>query len=200
MAISVTQPGEVDSKFARHAWLGALAKPAGIGDEGVTLPELIGRLSLEFDDAPALASTEASMTYRQLGIRCNQYSRWGISQGLKSGDVVSLLMANCAEYLPIWLGLTRIGVVVALINSQLAGSVLAHSINIARPKYLIVGADLAPRIAAIRPHLPPGLACRVFGSSTPDLKPIEPELAAVAGAPLRSFAAAGPPLHPTPFF
>jgi fatty-acyl-CoA synthase len=161
MAISVTQPGDVDSKFARDAWLRALAKTAGIGDEGVTLPELIGRLSLEFDAAPALASTEASMTYRELGIRCNQYSRWGISRGLKSGDAVSLLMANCAEYLAIWLGLTRIGVVVALVNSQLAGSVLAHSINIAYPKYLIVGADLAPRIARIcRRALPAGCSDR----------------------------------------
>jgi fatty-acyl-CoA synthase len=200
MAISVTQPGDVDSKFARDAWLRALAKTAGIGDEGVTLPELIGRLSLEFDAAPALASTEASMTYRELGIRCNQYSRWGISQGLKSGDAVSLLMANCAEYLAIWLGLTRIGVVVALVNSQLAGSVLAHSINIAYPTYLIVGADLAPRIAAVRPHLPASLACRVFGSSTLDLKPMEPELAAVAGEPLLSSECAAPAIDATALY
>src|SRR5882757_6533017 len=192
MAMSVTQPGDVDSKFARDAWLRALAKTATIGDRGVTLPELIGRLSLEFDAAPALVSTESAMTYRQMGVRCNQYSRWGMSRGLKSGDAVSLLMANCAEYLPIWLGLTRIGVVVALVNSQLAGSVLAHSINIARPKYLIVGADLAPRIAAIRPHLPASLGCRVFGSSTRDLKPMEPELEAVAGEPLLSSECAAP--------
>ena len=169
MAISVTQPGDVDSKFARDAWLRALAKTAAIGDQGVTLPELIARLSLEFGAAPALVSTEASMTYRQMGARCNQYSRWAVSQGLKSGDTVSLLMANCAEYLPIWLGLTRIGVVVALINSQLSGNVLAHSINIAYPKCLIAGADLAPRIAAIRAQLAPGLACRVLGSSAPEI-------------------------------
>lgn len=200
MAISVTQPGDADSKFARDAWLRALAKTAGIGDEGVTLPELIGRLSLEFDAAPALASTEASMTYRQLGIRCNQYSRWGISQGLKSGDAVSLLMANCAEYLPIWLGLTRIGVEVALVNAQIAGSVLAHSINIAYPKYLIVGADLAPRIAAIRPELPASLAYGVFGSSTLDLKPLEPELAAVAGEPLLSSECAAPAIDATALY
>src|SRR3979490_450438 len=151
MAISVTQPGDVDSKFARDAWLRALAKTATIGDEGVTLPELISRLSVEFHGAPALISTESAMTYGQLGVRCNQYSRWGLSRGLESGDVVSLLMSNCAEYLPIWLGLTRIGVVVALVNAQLAGDVLAHSVNIADPKYLIVGADLASRVAAVRP-------------------------------------------------
>jgi fatty-acyl-CoA synthase len=200
MAISVTQPGDVDSKFARDAWLRALAKTATIGEQRVTLPELISRLSLEFDAAPALASAETSMSYRQLGYRCNQYSRWGISQGLKSGDAVSLLMANCAEYLPIWLGLTRIGVEVALVNSQLAGSVLAHSINITNPKYLIVGADLAPRIAAIRSHLPPSLACRVFGSSTLDLKPVEPELAAVAGEPLLSSECAAPSIDATALY
>ena len=116
----------MDAKFARDAWLRALAKTAAIGEQGMTLPALIERLALEFDAAPALLSTEASMTFRQLGNRCNQYSRWGLAQDLKGGDSVALLMTNCAEYVAIWLGLTRIGVVVALINSQLAGDVLAH--------------------------------------------------------------------------
>jgi fatty-acyl-CoA synthase len=200
MAISVTQPGDVDSKFARDAWLRALTKTATIGDLGVTLPELIGSLSLEFGTAPALASPEASMTYGQLGVRCNQYSRWGISKGLESGDAVSLLMANCAEYLPIWLGLTRIGVVVALVNSQLAGNVLAHSINIVGPKYLIVGADLAPRVADVRQLLPASLACRVLGSSPVDLKPLETELAAMAGEPLSSSECAAPPIDATALY
>src|SRR5450631_2733728 len=175
MTIS-TQPGEVNAKFARDAWLRALAKTATIGERGITLPALMDSLAGQFCASPALVSAEASMTYAQLGVRCNQYSRWGIARGLKNGDAVSLLMPNCAEYLAIWLGLTRIGVVVALINSQLAGDVLAHSINIAEPKYLIVGADLAPRIAAIRFRLPASLPCAVLGSSTQDLHPLEPEL------------------------
>jgi fatty-acyl-CoA synthase len=207
MAIPVTQPGDVDSKFAREAWLRALAKTAPIGDRGETLPELIGRLSLEFDLAPALRSTEASMTYRQLGSRCNQYSRWGMSQGIAGGDAVSLLMSNCAEYVAVWLGLTRIGAVVALINSQLAGDVLAHSINIAHPKYLIVGADLAPRIAAIRRHLGKTLQYRVFGSSARvsgssalDFAPLETELEAASAEPLSSSERAAPPLDATALY
>src|ERR1700728_2490950 len=175
MSIS-TQPGEVDAKFARDAWLRALAKTATIGERGITLPALIERLAGEFHAAPALVSAEASMSYSQLGFRCNQYSRWGIGRDLKSGDAVALLMSNCAEYLAIWLGLTRIGVGVALINSQLAGHVLAHSIKIADPKFLIVGADLASRVAAIRPRLPAGLKYRVVGS-TRDVERLEPDLA-----------------------
>jgi fatty-acyl-CoA synthase len=164
MTIS-TQAGEADAKFARDAWLRALAKTASIGERGITLPTLIDRLAGQFYASPALISPEASMTYGQLGYRCNQYSRWALARDLRSGDAVALLMPNCAEYLAVWLGLTRVGVVVALINSQLAGDVLAHSIDIAAPKYLIVSADLAPRVAAIRARLSAALACRAFGVS-----------------------------------
>src|ERR1700733_2352222 len=167
MAISVTQPGEADSKFARDAWLRALAKTANIGEEGITLPELVVRLAAEFRDNPAIASPEASMNYGQLGSRCHQYSRWAIARGLKGGDAVALLMPNCAEYVAVWLGLSRAGAIVALINSQLAGDALAHSIKIAAPKYLIVAAELAPRVAQIRAQLPADLEWRVFGAAVP---------------------------------
>jgi fatty-acyl-CoA synthase len=196
----VTKSGEIDSKFARDAWLRALGKTANIGDQGITLPALIERLGGEFGAAPALISSEASMSYRQLGIRCNQYARWGIAQGLASGDVVSLLMGNCAEYLGVWLGLTRIGVVVALINSQLSGEVLAHSINIARPKALIVGADLAPRVAAVRAHLAPDLTCRVQGSSAQNFAALEPELAALSGERLDAAERTPPAIDATALY
>jgi fatty-acyl-CoA synthase len=196
----VTESFESDSRFARDAWLRALGKTANIGDQAVTLPALMQRLGGEFGAAPALISSDVSMTYRQLAFRCNQYARWGIAQGLVSGDAVSLLMGNCAEYPAIWLGLTHLGVVVALVNSQLAGEVLAHSINIARPKALIVGADLAPRVAAIRENLPADLSCRVLGSSTQNFAALEPELAALSGEPLRAAERAPPTIDATALY
>ena len=198
MSIS-TQPGELDAKFARDAWLRALAKTAGIGERGITLPALIERLAGQFNAAPALVSAEASMSYGQLGFRCNQYSRWGIGRDLKRGDCVALLMSNCAEYLAIWLGLTRIGVVVALVNSQLAGDVLAHSIKIADPKYLIMGADLGSRVAPIRPRLPPALQYRVTGSGR-EFEQLEPELAPLSGEPLTAAEREPPPIDATALY
>src|SRR6201992_1778772 len=113
MTISVTQPREADSKFARAAWLAALAKPENIAQQRITLPELIASLAVEFHANPAIASPEASMSFGELGARCNQYSRWGMSRGLKSGDTVALMMTNCAENPAIWVGSTRGGTVVA---------------------------------------------------------------------------------------
>jgi fatty-acyl-CoA synthase len=167
-----------DSKFARDAWLRALAKTAAIGDQGITLPVLLDRLAGEYDLAPALSSSESSMTYRQLRARCNQYAHWGLSSGWTGGDVVALFMTNCAEYLAIWLGLTRIGVEVALVNSQLSGDVLAHSIAVVNPRAVIVGADLAARLAAIRTRLPKQVACHVLGADAQDMAPLDSEVAA----------------------
>jgi fatty-acyl-CoA synthase len=198
MTISM-QAGAADVKFARDAWLRALAKTATIGESGITLPTLIDRLAGQFNASPALISPEASMTYGQLAFRCNQYSRWALERDLRSGDAAALLMPNCAEYLAVWLGLTRVGVVVALINSQLGGDVLAHSINIAAPKYLIVGAELAPRVAAIRARLPGTLACRVVGSS-PEFTSLEGEIEGLQGDSLRASEREPPAIDATALY
>ena len=51
-------------------------------------------------------------------------------------------MPNRAEYLAIWLGLSRIGAVVALINTNLTGESLAHCITAAAPRHIIVDTRL----------------------------------------------------------
>jgi fatty-acyl-CoA synthase len=177
----MTQITDVNSKFSREAWIRALSRTASIDKEGITLPVLIDRLAHRFETAPALISTEAALSYRELSIRCNQYARWGLAQGFKPGDTVCLMMANCAEYMPIWLGLGRIGVIVALINNNLAGDALIHSINIVDPRAVIFGSAVAARLTAVRTRLVPGLTCRVYGHSGEDFAALSPELARFAG-------------------
>jgi fatty-acyl-CoA synthase len=200
MTLSAPQPAHLDQKFARDAWLRALQKTAGIAEQALTLPQLMVRLGVEFNDKTALSSPEALLTYAQLGARCNQYSRWGISHGLEGGDVVALLMQNCAQYIAVWLGLSRIGVTVALINSQLVGDVLAHSIKIAGPKFLITDADLAPRVGPIRVQLPAQLKYRVQGTSRGDFVPLDPEIGAFTGEQLTAKERTVPPLDSTALY
>ena len=76
-----------------------------------------------------------------------------MQQGFAKGDVVGLLMNNRPEYFAIWLGITSIGGVVALLNTNLAGASLAHCINIVSPKTLIVSAELRLSLASAQPHL-----------------------------------------------
>jgi fatty-acyl-CoA synthase len=200
MIISATESAAANSKFAREAWIRALQRTASIDKLGVTLPALIDRLAEAFGVAPALVSTEATLSYQDLAIRCNQYARWGLDLDLKAGDTVCLLMANCAEYMAIWLGLSRIGAVVALVNNNLAGDALTHSINIVAPRAVIVGSGLASRLMEVRSRLPAGLTCRVFGDGTRDLAPLSPELARLSGEELRDSERAPPPIDGTALY
>jgi len=196
----MTEATEANSKSAKQAWIRALERTATIDRDGVTLPLLIERLAQRFEAAPALESAEAALSYRELALRCNQYARWGLAQGLRPGDTVCLMMQNCAQYMAIWLGLTRIGAVVALINNNLAGDALAHSINIVAPKGAIVGGELAPRLAAVRARLSARPTCWVYGQSTEDMAALDAQVARCSGEPLREDECAPIPIGATALY
>jgi fatty-acyl-CoA synthase len=137
-----------------RAWARALERTARIVRRpDRILPTVLEELAETFGDAPALLSDGESLTYRALAERSARYARWAIEQGLAQGDAVCLLMPNRPEYMAIWLGITRVGGVVALLNTNLAGPALAHCINIAAPRHLIVAVELIDRLTAVRPDL-----------------------------------------------
>jgi fatty-acyl-CoA synthase len=177
------------------AWVRALERTAAIErDRLLTLPVLIGRLAERFGDAPALLSPDAALSYRGLAEACRRYARWGLVRGLGADDTVCLVMANCPEYLAIWLGLSGIGATVALINTNLRGELLAHSLNLVAPRYVIAGASLAGAVRAVRPLLAPGVDCWVSGAGGGDLPRLDEAIAGLPGDVLRDGEARAPSL------
>ena len=139
---------------AAKAWLRALELTAPIaGNRNRILPVVIDEAAARFGEAPALLSDRGSLTYRALAERANQYARWALDQGLAKGDVVCLLMSSRPEYMAIWLGITSVGVVVSLLNTNLEGSSLAHCIRVVSPKRIIVAAELVDTLTATLSHV-----------------------------------------------
>src|SRR5204863_2893575 len=103
-------------------------------------PDVIAELAEKYGDAPALLSAREQLSYRALHERSNRYSRWALSENLQKDDTICLLMPNRPEYLAVWIGVTRVGGVTALLNTNLVGPSLAHCIDIATPKHIIVAA------------------------------------------------------------
>jgi fatty-acyl-CoA synthase len=116
-------------------------------------PNVIEELAARHGDAPALISARETFSYRQLFARSNRYSRWALGERLAKGDTVCLLMPNRPEFLAVWLGVTRVGGVTALLNTHLIGQSLAHCINIVSPKHIIVATELIGQFDSIRPLL-----------------------------------------------
>jgi fatty-acyl-CoA synthase len=104
-------------------------------------------------DRPGLLSDRESFSYRQLSERISRYARWALSAGIGKGETVGLFLQGQPDYLAAWLGLTKVGAVVALINTKLVGSSLAHCIDVAQPSHIIVGRDLADAFEAARSTL-----------------------------------------------
>ena len=137
------------------AWLRALELTAPIARNPYRiLSSVVEERAAQLGNKPALLSDRESLTYQELAQRMNQYARWALDQGIGKGEVVGLLMGNRPEYLAIWLGITSVGGVVALLNTNLTGPSLAHCIQVVSPKCLIVAAEFAGPMTAALAELP----------------------------------------------
>ncbi len=149
-------------------------------------PVVVEELADKFGDAPALLSDRESFTYRELIARSNRYARWALGQGLGKGDTVCLMMPNRPEFLAVWLGVTRIGGVVALLNTNLTGTALAHCINVVEPKHIIVAAELLAPLQDARIHVTSGAELWLHGDAgaAADLPRIDLAIERLTGDPL----------------
>ena len=145
-------------------WRRALEATAPIADNpSVVFPAVIEELAGRFGPATALLSDDETLSFRDLAARANRYAAWALSEGIGSGDVVALLLPNCPDYLAVWLGITRVGGVAALINTNLTGPALRHSIDIVAAKHIVVGIALLEALAAVLPQLAGGIKAWVHG-------------------------------------
>ncbi|HTQ34345.1 MAG TPA: long-chain-acyl-CoA synthetase [Stellaceae bacterium] len=148
--MTVPEAAASNRSLAARSWRRALELTAPISQHAeVTFPIVIEQAATWFGDALALLSDHQTLTYRELAARIEHYARWAVSRQLEPGDVVGLMMANCPEYLAIWLGITRVGGVAALLNTHLRGDALRHSIAIVAPRHLIVAPEFAAAIAGV---------------------------------------------------
>jgi fatty-acyl-CoA synthase len=152
---------------AAKDWLRALELTGTIaGRPAHTLPHIIDEQAQRNGGAPALLSHDACFDYRTLAGRANRYAHWALGENIGKGDVVALLMPNCPEYMAIWLGISRVGGVVALLNTHLTGAALAHCIDIVNPKHVIVAASLTDAFASARRHLSADAKIWAHGAGT----------------------------------
>jgi len=148
-------------------------------------PMVVDELAAQHGDAPALLSDRERFTYRELAARSNRYARWALAQGIVKGDTVCLMMPNRPEFLALWLGVTRIGGVVALLNTNLTGLALAHCINVVTPKHLIVAAEMLGAQQTAQPHLTVDAKLWLHGEAAANLPRIDREVDAFPGDTLK---------------
>jgi len=130
--------------IARTLWLLRLVKPNATR----SIVDIVEAQARKRPTSIAILWGDQAMRYGELDARANRYANWALGAGIGRGTPVALLMENRPDYICAWLGMFKVGAQVALINTNLLGEQLAHSIAISGARHAIVGAELAVNFLA----------------------------------------------------
>lgn len=111
----------------------------------------------EFGQRPCVRYGEHTWTYAELNAAVNQAAHAAKAKGVRCGDVVALALENRPAFFFAWLGLSKIGAVVAFLNTHLSGKPLLHALEVTGARTVIVGEECLPNFCASG-ELPPQLA------------------------------------------
>lgn len=118
----------------------------------------------------ALYYQDQQFSYAQLNQWANRIGHHFLAKGLKKGDVVIVLIENRPELMATVLGLAKIGVVSALVNTSQSGKVLTHSINLVEPKAIIAGDECAQAVNDVDAELTVDSKQRYWFADAPTLE------------------------------
>ncbi|XP_066141587.1 long-chain fatty acid transport protein 4 isoform X1 [Euwallacea fornicatus] len=98
---------------------------------------------------PAVLFEDQEWSFIQVEEYSNKIANIFKNHGYKKGDRVALFLENKPEYVGIWLGLSKLGVIVPLINTNLRLNSLVHSITIAKSQAVIFGAEFSEAVSDV---------------------------------------------------
>lgn len=107
-----------------------------------TVATIYQSIAKKYPNKPAFTMDDYSITFQEGEHLSNRVANLFKTKAINKGDTVALLMENRPEYTFIWLGLAKLGIITALVNTNLRKDTLIHSITVANSKAIIVGSEL----------------------------------------------------------
>lgn len=105
------------------------------------------RQFLKFADDPWIS-------YGTVNAQANQVANALVARGVEKGESVSVMLPNCAEFLPVWFGILKAGAVMSSINTAYKGDFLSWTINLVEAKKLVIADVYLDRLDLIKDELP----------------------------------------------
>lgn len=111
-------------------------------EKNLSLAWALQRAAERHPERPALMDEHRQLSYRTFNAWANRLAWAFKAEGVGHGDVVAVMLENRLELLVILAALSKLGAVGALINTTQRGKVLAHSFNLVKPGFLVIGDEL----------------------------------------------------------
>lgn len=89
-------------------------------------------------------------TYREFDAAVNRTARLLLNQGVRRGDVVSLLLPNSAEYVIAYFACFKLGAIAGPVNSLLKPEEMAFVVGNSEASFLLFGREFAEQVGHLR--------------------------------------------------
>ena len=93
------------------------------------------------------------ITWSVFDEKANRVANMLLSRGIKKGDKVAILMMNCLEWLPIYMGILKTGALAVPFNFRYSADEILYCADLAEVDVLLFGPEFIGRIEAIEEKL-----------------------------------------------
>ncbi len=119
----------------------------------MTIGKVLSEKALENPDKVFMYYEGISKTYKEMDEIASRVANELLNLGLNKGDNVCLLMTNIPEFIYVFFGNSRAGIVTCPINPALRSDELEYIINNSEAKIIVVESRLVPNVRKIRDRL-----------------------------------------------
>jgi fatty-acyl-CoA synthase len=134
-------------------------------DQAYSVADMLEERAVDAPEQRFILFEGRHVTFGQMNQLANRVAHGALAAGLKPGSVVALMMDNRPEFPMVWLGLAKVGIVTALLNTAARARVLRHALEQTGAVALIYGSECAAAVASLEPDALPQL---VIESLHPD--------------------------------
>ena len=118
-------------------------------DSKVSISDYFLKTVKKYPNNVVLYHQDEKWTYKEFNEWINRLANYFLSLGFKKGDVAVVFLDNRPEVLAFKMALAKIGCVASLINYSQRKQPLVHSINLSKPKLILVGSELMDNYSEI---------------------------------------------------
>jgi citronellyl-CoA synthetase len=123
------------------------------GDTKISVSQIYNTTAKKFPDRPVLIDRNNQWSYTTFNNWVNRLAHQFQEMGFQKGDVASILLENRSEMMAITMALAKLGCISALLNTSQRHSILKHSIELVKPKILLIGEELLEHYLEIKEEL-----------------------------------------------
>jgi len=135
--------------------------PSEARDQGVTWRDF------NLIEAAADAPYRREITWRDFDRRANRFANLLLSRGMKRGEKVGILLMNCLEWLPLYFGILKAGMIAVPMNFRYSGDEIRYCVELADVSVLIFGPEFISRIDPIAGEMKGVKTLFFVGKNTP---------------------------------